>query len=72
MATTAERLQEVRDAISKLVTDGMSVRMADRQVTRADLPSLRAYEKDLMAQLAIETNGTAGRGRARLYYVSPR
>ncbi len=72
MATTAERLQKVRDAIDTLVGTGASVRLGDRQVTRADLTELRNLEKDLMAQLASETSAAAGRGRSRLYYVTPR
>lgn len=67
MATTAARLQLVRDAIDAIATGGQSVRYGERMVTKADLGELRRLEQ----QLAAEVTSQSRSGRNRVIYVVP-
>lgn len=58
-----ERLAAVQDAINKILKGGQSVRYGERQVTRADLGTLRTLEKDYAADVAAEANRSRGRNR---------
>ncbi len=64
MKTVAqERLAAVQEAINKILKGGQSVRYGERQVTRADLGTLRTLEKDYAADVAAEANRSRGRNR---------
>lgn len=66
MATAQQRLDEVRAAITDILTKGQSVRKGDRQVDRAQLASLRMLEAEYAAAAAREA--AIGRPRqVRLY-----
>lgn len=68
MKTVAqERLAAVQEAIDKILKGGQSVRYGERQVTRADLGTLRTLEKDYTADVAAEAN--RNRGRNRISYM---
>lgn len=68
MATTAERLEEARDALHKLVTGTKRVQVRDangRQVTYSE-----ANRKDLDAYISgLEANLGTGAGRYRAVAV---
>lgn len=68
MTTAAERLEEVRQAISKILTEGQRVRRGDRELQRAELASLRILEEQYKADASAEAAAT--RGRNRISYVS--
>jgi hypothetical protein len=69
MATTQERLDEVRAAISSVLTTGQAISGEGRSMTAANLGQLRELEKSLMQQLASE-KGAASK-RRRITYVVP-
>ena len=55
-STLQERLTEVNAAITKVLAGGQSYKIGSRQLTRADLNTLRAMKKELEAEIAAETN----------------
>lgn len=58
MAKTAQqKLDEVEAAITEVLTLGQSMKLPDREVTRADLPQLRRLEKEYRLELARELRG---------------
>lgn len=57
MATYAERLQLVRDAIDKILTKGQSHSVEGRSMTRADLPTLMDMEERYARLAERETGG---------------
>lgn len=63
----------VRDAIDAIVLTGQAISNEGRQLTMADLDSLRALEKDYSAEATKEAAIAAcpKRGRNRLIYVTP-
>ena len=64
--TDAEQLSEVRIAISKLVSGARSYQIGGRQLTRVDLPDLRAWKTELEHRLArAARRGTGGFGLAK-------
>ena len=52
-----ERLQEVNDAISNILMGGQAYKMGSRSLTRADLNTLLAMQRDLQAQIANQNAG---------------
>lgn len=54
--TNEEQLIEIDKAISSILKTGQSYKIGSRTLTRADLGTLRAMRKDLLA--ASEDNGT--------------
>ncbi|MCI8857354.1 MAG: peptidylprolyl isomerase [Clostridiaceae bacterium] len=52
--TARELLQEVDNAIGRVMIGGQSYRLGNRSLTRADLGMLRQLKNDLTAQLAAE------------------
>lgn len=54
--TNEEQIIEIDKAISSILRTGQSYKIGSRTLTRADLGTLRAMRKDLMA--ASEDNGT--------------
>lgn len=54
--TNEEQLIEIDNAISSILRTGQSYKIGSRTLTRADLGTLRAMRKDLLA--ASEDNGT--------------
>ena len=54
--TNEEQLIEIDKAISSILRTGQSYKIGSRTLTRADLGTLRAMRKDLLA--ASENNGT--------------
>lgn len=64
MATTAERLAEVRAQISLAVTGSEITQRDGTSVKRQSLAELRELERDLAGQLAAElaTGGDGGMG----------
>jgi len=71
------QLASVRAAIASIESGGQAMGSGGRNLTRADLSTLYARERELMARLATETAAdaaaTAGRsgGRNRITYVVP-
>ena len=61
------QLAAVKEAIAKILRGGQSVRYGERQVTRADLATLRRLENDYEIQVAAEAN--RNRGRNRISYL---
>ena len=53
--TAAERLDEVNTAISNVLGGGQSYQMGSRRLTRADLGMLRQMRKELVAEVAAES-----------------
>ena len=47
---TAEMLEQVNSAISKVLAGGQSYKIGSRSLTRADLSTLKALRDDLEAQ----------------------
>lgn len=64
MSTTQERL-DAYQAAELAVLKGQSVRVGERQLTRADLAEIRSAIAQLEAQLQREANAVAGRGGLR-------
>jgi hypothetical protein len=54
--TNEEQIIEIDKAISSILKTGQSYKIGSRTLTRADLGTLRAMRKDLLA--ASEDNGT--------------
>lgn len=52
--TAAEMLQQVNDAITKVLIGGQSYQIGSRKLTRADLSMLRAMKKELQAEVNAE------------------
>lgn len=69
MATYAQRLQIVRDAIDKIVAGAQSVQYADRRMAKADLGELRRLEQYYESKVAQQAR--AAGGRSRITYVVP-
>ena len=62
MSTTTElstMLTAVETAISTLLTSGQEYRIGNRMYRRADLEQLRAWRRELQAELAIGTHGSS-------------
>lgn len=64
-----QRLARVREAIDKILSGAQSVRYGERQVTRAELASLRMLEQQYAQDVATEENRASGRGRNRITYL---
>jgi len=71
MATYAERLANVQAAIDDVLLTGVSVRLNNRQLTKANLKELQDLEERYQGLAAIEASAAAGGGRARITYVTP-
>ena len=70
--TAAEMLQQVNEAITKVLIGGQSYQIGTRMLTRADLKQIRAQMEYWAAKLAeAEAAETTG-GRYRLYHFVPR
>lgn len=69
MTEAAQRLAEVRAAISAVLKNGQRLRRADREIQLAELNSLRLLEKQYADQVALEQAARARRGRNRISYV---
>ena len=54
--TVQERLNQVNTAISTILAGGQRYKIGSRSLTRADLNTLRAMQKELGAELAAENN----------------
>ena len=52
--TAAEMLQQVNEAITKVLIGGQSYQIGSRKLTRADLSMLRAMKKELPAEVNAE------------------
>lgn len=52
--TAAEQLEEVNEAISKVLSGGQSYKIGSRQLTRASLSELFARQKELQAEVNAE------------------
>ena len=52
--TAAEMLQQVNEAITKVLIGGQSYQIGSRKLTRADLSMLRAMKKELQAAVNAE------------------
>ena len=52
-----KELAEVNNAISNILVGGQSYRIGSRSLTRADLNTLLAMQRDLQAQLANQNGG---------------
>ena len=52
--TAAEMLQQVNEAITKVLIGGQSYQISSRKLTRADLSMLRAMKKELQAEVNAE------------------
>ncbi len=55
--TAEQRLIEVNNAISNILVGGQSYKIGSRSLTRADLDTLLAMQRDLQAQLANQNDG---------------
>jgi len=71
MATYAERLQKVQDAIDDILLNGQSFRYGERQLTAADLGQLRLMEADYAAKAGAAASAAKGGGRLGVTYVTP-
>lgn len=52
--TAAEMLQQVNEAITKVLIGGQSYQIGSRKLTRADLSMLRTMKKELQAEVNAE------------------
>ena len=50
----AELLEQVNKAIAAVLVGGQSYKMGSRQLTRADLPTLKAMRAELEAQISAD------------------
>lgn len=64
MTDAEKRLIEIDDAISAIMKTGQSYKIADRQLTRADLAQLRAMRKEAQSEIDAENVGGLGRSTA--------
>lgn len=55
--TAEEKLLEVNTAISNVLVGGQSYKIGSRSLTRADLDTLLAMQKDLQCQIANKDSG---------------
>ena len=55
--TVEQKLVEVNQAISNILVGGQSYKIGSRSLTRADLNTLLAMQRDLQAQLAYQNDG---------------
>lgn len=55
--TVEQKLIEVNQAISNILVGGQSYKIGSRSLTRADLNTLLAMQKDLQAQIANQNDG---------------
>jgi hypothetical protein len=62
--TTIQKLEMVQTAMANILMGAQSYTTSGRTVTRADLPELRKYEKELKSQLNVE-QGKTGRNYAK-------
>ena len=56
--TAAEMLQQVNEAITKVLIGGQSYQIGSRKLTRADLSMLQTMEKELQAEVNAEGNSS--------------
>ena len=54
--SASETLEEVNQAITKVLSGGQSYQMGSRRLTRADLGMLREMRKELQAEVAAEAD----------------
>ena len=54
--SASEQLQEVNEAISKILSGGQSYKIGSRSLTRASLTELFARQKELQAEVNSEGN----------------
>lgn len=54
--TVEQKLIEVNQAISNILVGGQSYKIGSRSLTRADLNTLLAMQRDLQAQLANQSD----------------
>lgn len=69
MATYADRLQLVRNAIDEILITGQAVSYEGRNLSMANLRDLRDLEKQYQTEAAKEA--AAKQGRNRLIYFTP-
>jgi len=69
MTTAKQRLEEVRAAISDVLSKGQRLKRGEREVYKAELVSLRMLEQQYAAAAAQEEAAQHGRGRNRVYYL---
>lgn len=55
--TVEQKLVEVNQAISNILVGGQSYKIGTRSLTRADLNTLLAMQRDLQAQLSNQNDG---------------
>lgn len=61
-ASLAEQLEQVNQAIAKVLAGGQSYKIGNRSLTRASLNELKALRDDLQGQLsAAQNNGLLDR-----------
>lgn len=70
MSTTTQ-LASVRAAIAKIEAGAQSITHDGRSLTKANLATLYARERELMARLASENAAARGGSRNRVSYVVP-
>ena len=68
LAVAETQLAEVRAAISRVLHGGQSRTVNDRQRVETELRDLRAYERDLKAEIARLSGGSSG---LRFFKVVP-
>lgn len=56
----AQMLEEVNEAIRKILLGGQSYQIGSRKLTRADLSLLREMQKELRSEVENESAGAAG------------
>lgn len=71
MATYAERLANVQAAIDDVLLTGVTTRLNNRMLTKANLNEMYALEARYSSLAAIEANAANGGGRAKITYVTP-
>jgi hypothetical protein len=69
MTDAQQRLDEIRAAISDVLTKGQRLKRGDRELYRAELDSLRLLEQQYANEVTQEQTTTQGRGRNRISYV---
>ena len=65
--TYTEQLEETQTAIQKIMLDGQSYTIGDRQFNRGNLDDLLKYEKFLRRMAARETRGGGVRFRGATF-----
>lgn len=71
MATYMQRLENVQAAIDDVLLTGVSIRINNRTLTKANLAELQALEQRYTGLVAMEKAAANGGGRARITYVTP-